>query len=155
MDVKKEEEYITLKQKFDVYYNDTLKPILQKNDAVRHKYVLMFLILLAMSVVLYPLIIRHILAGTLAMQDMSGAGAVLGLSGFLIMILCGPMYMYKCKAKAMVMPDFANFFGNFEYVNMFTNRLLTIRYCKNRSCLNLLCIISVMIILAVFMTMCT
>lgn len=115
MDIKKEEQYIALKQKFDAYYNDTLKPILQKNDAVRHKYVLMFLILLAMSVVLYPLIIRYIISEMLVMQDTSGAGVILGLSGFLIMILCGPMYMYKCKAKSMIMPDFANFFGDFEY----------------------------------------
>ena len=111
----REEEYLELKQRFDVYYDQTLKPILQKNDKLRLKYVFFFVILLILALVFYPMILHYVFLKMVAFQDASGAGIILGLSGFLIILLCGPMYLYKRQAKAQIMPDFANFFGSFNY----------------------------------------
>ncbi len=115
MDNTQDEEYLTLKQRFDVYYDEKLAPVLRKNDVLRRKYVLFFVILLLMAIIFYPLVLRYMIVGMLASQDISGAGMIVGLSGFIIMLLCGPMYLYKRKAKEQIMPDFANFFGDFSY----------------------------------------
>ncbi len=115
MNLTPDEEYAALKARFDDCYDTTLKPILQKSESLRHKYMLSFFVLLLLAAVFYPLIICHVWQSVWASQNAADAGILLGLSGFVIMLLCGPIYLYKRQAKAQVMPEFANFFGDFSY----------------------------------------
>lgn len=113
MDTYQDAEYVALKQKFAGYYQERLLPILQKNDAVRRKYVVAFVVLLLLALIFYPLIIYYVLTHMFA--DGADMGWVLGSSGFLLILLGGPLYLYKRQVKAQIMPDFAGFFGTFNY----------------------------------------
>ncbi len=111
-DIKQTPEYAALKQKFDVYYADKLRPILEQSDKTRKHYVLMFLLLFLLGAVFYPLIIYLLLSGYMRG---SATGIILALSGGVIMLACGPLYYCRKKVKPQIMPDFANFFGSFSY----------------------------------------
>jgi len=111
-DIKQTPEYAELKQKFDVYYENKLRPILEKSDRTRRKYVAAFMLLLLMAVVFYPLILYYMFTGVL---HGASTGIVLALSGGVIMLACGPLYYCRKKVKPQIMPDFANFFGTFTY----------------------------------------
>lgn len=113
-ELEQDEEYIELKNRFDAYYNERLRPILAQSEAKRHLYQLMFAILVVMGVFFYPAIVAKLLQSDLN-EDNSIIGVILGLSCLLIMLLCGPIYTYKKKVKPQIMPDFANFFGSFAY----------------------------------------
>ena len=110
----KDEEYIKLKNNFDSYYNEKLLPLLSASDSKRRLYFLMFVILMGMGAFFYPTIIAKLLQADLQEND-TAIGITLGLSCLVIMVLCGPMYVYKQKVKPQIMPDFANFFGSFMY----------------------------------------
>ena len=112
-DITKTQEYIELKQKFDTYYQTTLQPILEQSNRVRRRYNLSFAILIVMGAVLYPALIMKFFSGEISHTYL---GLVLTVSCLVIMLLCGPLYYYKKKVKPQIMPDFANFFGNFSYV---------------------------------------
>ena len=111
-DIKQTPEYAELKQKFDVYYENKLRPILEKSDKTRRKYVAAFMLLLLMAVVFYPLLLYYMFTGVL---HGSSTGIVLALSAGVIMLACGPLYYCRKKVKPQIMPDFANFFGTFTY----------------------------------------
>lgn len=110
----KDEEYIKLKNNFDSYYNEKLLPLLSASDSKRRLYFLMFVILMGMGALFYPTIIAKLMQADLQEND-TAIGITLGLSCLVIMVLCGPMYVYKQKVKPQIMPDFANFFGSFMY----------------------------------------
>ncbi len=116
---KQEEDVNFIKQKaaFEAYYESVLLPKLQENDKIRRRYFLMFIILLLLALIFYPLVIWAILV----LPNDSGTnvdiGAVLCASGFVILTLRGPIYLYKKKAKNTIMADFAGFFGSFSYEN--------------------------------------
>lgn len=110
----KDKDYIELKNNFDAYYNEKLLPILSASDSKRRLYFLMFLILIGMGLLFYPAIIAKLMQTDWQENDTS-IGVILGLSCLAIMVLCGPMYVYKQKVKPQIMPDFANFFGSFMY----------------------------------------
>lgn len=110
----KDEEYIKLKNNFDSYYNEKLLPILSASDSKRRLYFFMFVILMGMGALFYPTIIAKLMQADLQEND-TAIGITLGLSCLVIMVLCGPMYVYKQKVKPQIMPDFANFFGSFMY----------------------------------------
>lgn len=109
-----DEEYYRLKERFDDYYNVHLLPLLRKSDVLRGRYVASFGVLLAMILIFYPFIILLILQNGINDND-NISGLLLAVSGIVIMILCGPMYIYKRKVKPQIMPVFANFFGSFTY----------------------------------------
>ncbi len=111
-DIKQTPEYAELKQKFDIYYENKLRPILEKSDRTRRKYVSVFILLLLMALVFYPLILYYIFTGAL---HGASTGIILALSGGVIMLACGPLYYCRKKVKPQIMPDFANFFGTFTY----------------------------------------
>ena len=112
----KDEEYNALKAKFDVYYTENMQPVLQQSEKTRHKYLLVFFILLLMACVFYPYILLIILSMPLENNDAT-IGYILALSGFILIVLNGPMYFYCHKVKPEVMPSFAGFFGNFQYTH--------------------------------------
>lgn len=114
-DLKNDKIFMAQKSSFDDYYNRVLLPKLKENDQVKHRYFLMFIVLLLMSVIFYPLIIWAIF--TLPDDNTVDIGALLCASGFVILTLRGPIYFYKKKAKNTIMADFANFFGTFSYYN--------------------------------------
>ena len=109
-----DEEYWELKNRFDAYYDETLKPVLQRSESVRHRYLAAFSVLVCMGLIVYPLILIRLFNSSLNDDD-TLIGVVLGLSCLVIMLLCGPLYVYKKKVKPQIMPDFANFFGSFMY----------------------------------------
>ena len=113
-ELHKDEEYIKLKNNFDSYYNEKLLPILSVSDSKRRLYFFMFVILIGMGALFYPAIIAKLMQSDLQESD-TAIGITLGLSCLVIMVLCGPMYVYKQKVKPKIMPDFANFFGSFMY----------------------------------------
>ena len=51
MNLTPDEEYVALKARFDDCYDTTLKPILQKSESLRHKYMLSFFVLLLLAAV--------------------------------------------------------------------------------------------------------
>ena len=112
-----DENFIKQKAAFETYYESVLLPKLQENDKIRRRYFLMFVILLLLALIFYPLVIWAILT----LPNDSGTnvdiGAVLCASGFVILTLRGPIYLYKKKAKNTIMADFAGFFGTFSYHN--------------------------------------
>jgi len=88
-------------------------PELQRSESSRHVYLLAFFALVAMGVIFYPTILRFLLIG--GNENDALIGFVLGGSCLIIMLLCGPLFKYRKKVKPQIMPDFANFFGNFSY----------------------------------------
>lgn len=112
------EEYRNLKQKFDSYYETRLLPLLEENDGIRKRYFLLFLLLLALCLFFYPAVIIYILkSGFLNNSGDMPVGIFLMASCFVILLLSGPVYFFKKKAKNVIMPDFAGFFGTFSYEN--------------------------------------
>ena len=111
-DITKSQDFIETKQKFDAYYDTVLQPILEKSNRVRRRYNLAFVILILMSLVLYPTILYLLLASNIKHEYL---GLALSGSCLLVILLCGPLYYYKKKVKPQIMPDFANFFGTFSY----------------------------------------
>ncbi|MBR6355978.1 MAG: DUF3137 domain-containing protein [Alphaproteobacteria bacterium] len=112
-DLKQTPEFIEQKQKFDVFYEQKLKPVLAQNEMLRRRYLLSFLILILMALLFYPYLLYLIVAGEI---ETSYIGLVLCASCVVIIILCGPVYFYKKRVKPKIMPDFAGFFGNFTYL---------------------------------------
>lgn len=110
-----DENFIKQKAAFEAYYESVLLPKLQENDKIRRRYFLMFVILLLLALIFYPLVIWAIL--TLPDDNTVDIGAILCASGFVILTLRGPIYFYKKKAKNTIMADFAGFFGTFSYHN--------------------------------------
>lgn len=109
-----DEEYKLLKQKFDVYYEHKLLPILRENEKERHRYFRYFELLLVMAVLFYPCVLYYILTTQQAEND-AVIGVILGLSALLLIFFIGPIYLYRKKVKPQIMPEFANFFGSFRY----------------------------------------
>lgn len=115
-DILRNGQYSELKSRFDSYYEQKLLPLLQENDKIRRRYFLMFVGLLLMALVLYPLLIIYVLMNMGSGEENNAVGAVLGASGFLIMVLGSPIYFFKKRAKeGGIMKEFADFFGTFEY----------------------------------------
>ena len=114
IDIEVGEKYNAYKEKFSAYYEHNLKPILKKNDTERRRYVLFFVVLLLMSLVFYPMLIYYIMQQDFT-QNNSEVGVVLGLSCLVVLLLSGPIYIYKTKVKPDIMPEFARFFGDFSY----------------------------------------
>ncbi|MBP5353209.1 MAG: DUF3137 domain-containing protein [Alphaproteobacteria bacterium] len=115
IDITKDAEYIELKKKFDEYYTESLYPVLKKNERSRYFYLSYVFVLLLMGFVFYPTIMWYILHSPM-MQDRQNPGMLLAASGAVLMLLCGPLYLYRKKVKPDIMPMFANFFGDFEYL---------------------------------------
>ena len=105
----KDDEYIELKNRFDEYYSEKLRPILITSERQRYIYLAMFAILIGMGVFFYPTIVTKLLTDDSQSYKVS-PGILLGCSCLLI-----PLYKYKKKVKPNIMPDFANFFGSFMY----------------------------------------
>ena len=115
IDYQKDIEYINLKHEFDNFYVQKLLPILHKHETVRLRYLTSFVILVGLALLFYPLIIKKLLASEIGSHDDIMCGIYLGLSCVVVMMLIGPIYMYKKRVKPQIMPDFANFFGSFYY----------------------------------------
>ncbi len=109
------DEYATLKEEFEVYYNENLRPILKKNEWRRYYYLSAFVILLILGGAFYPYILQNIWQGT-ALGNGVDAGYLLAASGFVVMIFGAPLLLYKSKVKPQIMPAFAKFFGTFSYI---------------------------------------
>lgn len=112
-DIKTDKIFQEKKAAFDRYYEDVLRPKLEENDKMRRRYFLMFIGLMLMAVIFYPLMLTAIIKSS--SEDLSGLGIILGASGGLILLLKSPIYFFKKKAKNTIMTDFANFFGTFSY----------------------------------------
>lgn len=115
IDLTADKNFIELKTKFDDYYNRILLPKLRENDKIKRRYFVMFIVLLIMAVIFYPLVLLALIAAS--DDNLQDIGLVLAASGLVIMILRGPIYFYKKKAKNTIMADFAGFFGSFSYEN--------------------------------------
>ena len=84
-----DENFIKQKAAFEAYYESVLLPKLQENDKIRRRYFLMFVILLLLALIFYPLVIWAIL--TLPDDNTVDIGAILCASGFVILTLRGPI----------------------------------------------------------------
>ena len=115
INLQNDREYIELKKSFDSYYGQKILPLLQENDKIRYRYLFCFFILLLMSGIFYPLIVLKILSMPFQDENISLWGWIICLSGFVLIILNGPMYFYRRRVKPQIMPVFAGFFGNFRY----------------------------------------
>lgn len=113
IDITRTQDYIEQKQKFDMYYDTTLRPILERSNRVRRRYNIAFAVLILMAVVFYPTIVSMLFSKEI---DHSYLGMIIAGSCVVVMLLCGPLYHYKKKVKPQIMPDFANFFGSFSYM---------------------------------------
>lgn len=113
-DYRKNADYIEQKQKFDIYYNDRLLPVLRASEQERLRYLTAFGILLLLIVIFYPMILHSIWTSGFGKTD-AMTGVYLGLSCLVVMAFVGPIYAYKKKVKPKIMPDFAAFFGSFSY----------------------------------------
>ena len=60
-DLKNDKNFMAQKSLFDEYYNRVLLPKLKENDKIKHRYFLMFIVLLLMSIIFYPLVLLAIL----------------------------------------------------------------------------------------------
>ena len=110
-----DEEYIQRKNDFDKFYDNKLYPILKSNDNERQRYLKYFWILLFLAIVFYPMILSVLFERLKNFEDSSDMGWVMTLSGFVIMLVASPIYLYKLKVKPTIMNEFAGFFGDFEY----------------------------------------
>ena len=108
-------EYQTAKQKFEIYYQTNLHPLLQEQEKIRRKYLTRFFLLFGLSLIFYPLLIVATI-WIMAQFESADVGPVLLVSGLFVMLLYAPIHRYKKKVKNQIMPTFANFFGTFEYV---------------------------------------
>lgn len=118
IDFGKDEQYQEMKGRFVAFYEEKLRPLLEANNKLRRRYLVMFVILLLMALIVYPLLILAVFYFAKNNQDDSVVGGIIAVSGFVIMILNGPIYFFKKKAKSGgVMAEFAGFFGTFEYEN--------------------------------------
>ncbi|MEE6207416.1 MAG: DUF3137 domain-containing protein [Alphaproteobacteria bacterium] len=115
IDYQKDIDYINLKHEFDNFYVQKLLPILRSHEKVRLRYLTAFAILVGFALLFYPAIIKKLLESEIGSSDDLMCGIYLGLSCIVIMMLIGPIYMYKKRVKPQIMPDFANFFGSFYY----------------------------------------
>lgn len=107
-------QYEKLKQQFDIYYQTKLQPLLKEQENVRHKYLMRFFLLLGLSLFFYPLLIVTTVA-LMAKFESTDIGPILLISGLFVMLLYAPIHKYKKKVKNQIMPQFANFFGTFDY----------------------------------------
>lgn len=112
IDITQTTDFIAQKQKFDIYYEQKIKPILMSHETVRHRYLLSFYILLVMGLLFYPYMMYLLLLGDMPREYI---GFILCISCLVLILFCGPFYFYRKRVKPQIMPDFANFFGNFSY----------------------------------------
>lgn len=102
---------------FLCYYNDKILPLQLQNNQIRKKYLLMFAALCFLVVCFYPFVLWKIIESS-SQNSLNEKilGMLLSASGFLIMLLSAPIYLYKKKAKSNgIMQELASFFGGFEY----------------------------------------
>ena len=57
IDLTADKNFKELKAKFDDYYERILQPKLQENDKIRNRYFGMFIVLLIMAAIFYPLVL--------------------------------------------------------------------------------------------------
>lgn len=106
--------YEAQKQQFDAYYQTKLYPLLAEQETVRRKYLIRFFLLLGLSLIFYPLLVMVTIA-VMAKFESTDVGPILLVSGLFVMFLYAPIHKYKKKVKHQIMPQFANFFGTFDY----------------------------------------
>ena len=114
-DYRNDKEYKALKSRFDAYYADKILPLVMKNEKIRAKYVRNFWILFAFATVIYPLILGLIFQINWS-ENAPNIGIFISISSLFMIVVSGPIYAYKKKAKLSgIMKEFASFFGTFEY----------------------------------------
>ena len=90
IDLTADKNFKELKAKFDDYYERILQPKLQENDKIRNRYFGMFIVLLIMAAIFYPLVLLMLI--TTSNDNLPDIGMVLVLSGGVIMVVRGPIY---------------------------------------------------------------
>lgn len=114
-DYQNDKEYKALKSRFDAYYADKILPLVLKNEKIRAKYVRNFWILFTFAAVIYPLVLFFIFNLNWS-DDAPDIGIFISISSLFMIVVSGPIYAYKKKAKSGgIMREFASFFGTFEY----------------------------------------
>jgi len=111
-DLTQTADFIAQKQKFDTYYEQKIKPILMSHETIRRRYLFGFYVLLLMGLMFYPYMLYLLLLGNMPREYV---GFALCVSCLVLILFCGPFYFYRKRVKPQIMPDFANFFGNFSY----------------------------------------
>ena len=114
-DFKSDKEYKALKSRFDIYYVETLLPILKQAEKYRGKYVRDFWTLFSFAVILYPAVIWMVFHINWS-ENNPQIGIIISISALMAAVVSGPIHKYKKKAKNNgLMRAFASFFGDFEY----------------------------------------
>ena len=107
-DFRQDQQYVDMKAQFDEYYEQKLKRIFYDQEKVRHRYFSSFVVLILLALCFYPAVLYYVFTHfQLAAGEHDYTGYVLSSSGVLIMILCGPMFLYKSRVKPEIMPKFA------------------------------------------------
>lgn len=102
------------KQKFDIYYQEKIFPILAEQESVRQKYLRQFYWLLALAMIIIPLSIKGYLWLEAQNHSMDPGWMFIPII-ITIAVLHSPISSYKSDIKDKVMEVFAGFFGTFHY----------------------------------------
>lgn len=114
-DYQSDKEYKELKNRFDAYYADKILPLIIKNEKIRAKYVRNFWVLFTFAILIYPLILWTIFHINWS-KESPAIGLTISISSLLMIVVSGPIYTYKKRAKTSgIMKEFVSFFGTFEY----------------------------------------
>lgn len=110
----KDDDYIELKQKFDIYYNDKILPNLQEIEKKRKFYLSIFMVVSILSILWISFVLQNLFnnENSELRRIMSDYGLV---ACILILLMFWPMFFYKRKNKQSLLPLIANFFGNISY----------------------------------------
>ena len=116
-----------LRAGFEQFYQAVLEPKFAEIETTRKKYLRFFILSLFIIFVVIPLICIG-LFGQFLLENVEGSQSFDALSSdkllfgllIIIAIVSSPIFLYKKKAKNIVMPEFIKYFGDFEYVHMKT-----------------------------------
>ena len=116
-----------LRSGFEQFYQMVLEPKLAVVEATRKKYLRFFILGMFIMFVLLPLVCMGLFwvfllqndTGYYYSEDVSLDKILFGLL-VLIAIVSSPVFLYKKKAKNVIMPEFIKYFGDFEYVHLKT-----------------------------------
>lgn len=109
------EQHAQIKQRFEKFYLESLKPFLQEKEQPRQKYVYHFWTLILFSAFLFPMLILV----AYFLNHYKGANINEGLFGIIfaiiIYIIRAPYVKYRKTVKNDVMRLFVSFFDDFQY----------------------------------------
>ena len=110
--MKDNPDFLDQSEKFEVYYEKTILPTLQRQEKIRIKCLVTLLFLISGVIVWYFIVKNNF---TTSEQEIPLFDWNV-LPCFLVLFICFPMFSYYRKIKESILPLLINFFGDFEYI---------------------------------------